>query len=96
MRTLKKKRFYCHYKGSIYYVKEVGTHTETEEEMVIYRCIKGDTRTWIRPKEMFLSEMEDGVENPLGQTYRFEEIKGLKKHFLNLIKLTIVNLKTNF
>lgn len=78
MRDIQKNKFYQHYKGGIYYVLEVGTHTETEEEMVVYQSLNGDNRTWVRPKEMFLSLVETDVENPMGQTYRFEEVKDIK------------------
>lgn len=78
MRTLKKNRFYRHYKGGIYYVLEVANHTENGESLVIYQSLNGDNKTWARPESMFLSEVEDGVENPTKQTYRFEEIKDIK------------------
>ncbi len=43
--------FYRHYKGGLYYVLEVGTHTETEEQLVIY--VGKDNKIWIRPLAMW-------------------------------------------
>lgn len=45
------KGFYRHYKGGLYYVLEVGTHTETEEQLVIY--VGKDNKIWIRPLAMW-------------------------------------------
>ena len=44
-----------HFKGAIYEVIGVGKHSETLEEMVIY---KHDGELWIRPKNMFLETIE--------------------------------------
>ena len=54
--------WYRHYKGGIYQILCVATHTESGEEQVIY---KGKTkgRIWARPKTMFM----DGRFQPIGQ-----------------------------
>ncbi|MBE6122822.1 MAG: DUF1653 domain-containing protein [Solobacterium sp.] len=44
-------RRYRHFKGNEYTVIAVGKHTETLEEMVVYR--DDDGKTWIRPKADF-------------------------------------------
>ena len=44
---------YKHYKGSSYVVIAVGVHTETEEEMIVYKQEGDDPRVWIRPRDMF-------------------------------------------
>lgn len=50
-----------HYKGGIYHVIGTGKHTETEEDFVIYESADG--RVWLRPKAMFLEEIEvDGMK----------------------------------
>lgn len=51
---------YRHYKGKEYEVIGCGRHTETEEEYVVYRALYGDGELWIRPKKMFVEEVEMG------------------------------------
>lgn len=63
---------YRHYKGNLYYVVGLAEHSETNELMVVYHALYGDNEMWVRPLEMFLSEVEEGKENPTGQKYRFE------------------------
>jgi hypothetical protein len=56
---------YRHYKGGEYEVFFVARHSETEEEMVVYRTLHGDFSYWVRPLGMFLESVEiDGVEQP--------------------------------
>ncbi|WP_339726887.1 DUF1653 domain-containing protein [uncultured Gimesia sp.] len=56
---------YRHYKGKDYLVIEVARHSETEEEMVVYRQDYGECSLWVRPKEMFQETVEvDGQQVP--------------------------------
>lgn len=54
---------YKHYKGNIYEVIGIATHSETLEEMVVYKATyqKEGKNLWVRPKSMFLElvEIED-------------------------------------
>lgn len=53
---------YQHYKGPMYEVLDTARHSETEEWMVVYKTLYDDFGTWVRPYEMFTSEVEvDGV-----------------------------------
>ncbi|MDB5308622.1 MAG: hypothetical protein JWO38_2824 [Gemmataceae bacterium] len=45
---------YRHFKGGEYEVVGVARHSETHEQMVVYRPLYNDTGLWVRPVEMFL------------------------------------------
>ncbi len=49
---------YRHYKGREYTVLGVARHSETAEELVVYRPEYGDRGLWVRPKAMFLEQVE--------------------------------------
>ena len=49
---------YRHYKGKEYVVLTVARHSETEEELVVYRCDYGDRGWWVRPRAMFQETVE--------------------------------------
>jgi len=53
-----KKGIYRHYKGNEYEVLMVAKHSETEEEMVVYRALYGEYGIWVRPLAMFLEKVE--------------------------------------
>ena len=44
---------YRHYKGNLYQVLHTARHSETEETLVVYRCLYGEYGVWVRPIEMF-------------------------------------------
>jgi hypothetical protein len=44
---------YRHYKGNEYTVVGVARHSETLEELVVYRQEYGDRGLWVRPAAMF-------------------------------------------
>ena len=52
-----KKGRYQHYKGNLYDVIDVATHSETEEKLVVYRPLYGEMNLWVRPLEMFCEEV---------------------------------------
>lgn len=49
---------YRHYKGKEYEVLGVARHSETLEDMVVYRALYGDGQMWVRPLGMFVEEVE--------------------------------------
>ncbi|WP_162994970.1 DUF1653 domain-containing protein [Acinetobacter wuhouensis] len=57
---------YKHYKGNLYQVFHVATHSETREKLVVYQCLYGDYSIWVRPYEMFIEtvELENGQVVP--------------------------------
>ena len=61
---------YRHYKGQEYQVLGVARHSETEEELVVYRPLYGKGELWVRPLEMFTETVAKETETVL----RFEYI----------------------
>ena len=54
---------YRHYKGNCYEVLGMAKHSETLEDMVVYRALYGDGLTWVRPASMWNEVVTvDGVE----------------------------------
>ena len=49
---------YRHFKGNEYIVLGVAWHSETEEELVVYRQDYGERGLWVRPLAMFLETVE--------------------------------------
>ncbi len=72
MQQLLIHRIYRHFKGNYYIVEDVAKDSETEEDMVIYRKLYGDGSLWVRPKAMFLSEVDHTKYPDVKQRYRFE------------------------
>ena len=44
---------YRHFKGGEYEVLYLAKHSETEEEMVVYRALYGKQDVWVRPAAMW-------------------------------------------
>jgi len=61
---------YRHYKGNLYEVLYLATHSETLEPMVVYRALYGVKGVWVRPASMW----NELVATPLGETKRFEYV----------------------
>lgn len=60
-----KPGIYQHYKGPEYEVLDVVRHSETEEELVLYRPLYGERALWVRPLAMFVeSVVVDGAQVP--------------------------------
>ncbi len=79
-----KHGIYRHYKGDYYIVEDVAIHTESGEELVIYRGLYDDGKhLYARPKAMFLSEASAEDCPGAQQKYRFEhqEIESQRPKF---------------
>lgn len=72
MQELKINRVYRHFKGDYYLVEDVARHSETGEELVVYRKLYGDGSLWVRPLQMFLEEVDHEKYPNCKQVYRFE------------------------
>lgn len=52
-----KAGLYRHYKGAHYQVIDTVRHSETEEELVLYRALYGSKDLWVRPLAMFTEDV---------------------------------------
>lgn len=72
MREIKINGIYRHFKGNHYIVVDIANDSETKEKVVVYRQLYGDGELWIRPIDMFLSEVDKEKYPDVEQKYRFE------------------------
>ena len=72
MQELKIKGIYKHFKGDYYLVEDVVINSETKEKMVLYRGLYEEMLLYVRPLEMFLSEVDHEKYSNVTQKYRFE------------------------
>lgn len=63
--------YYRHYKGNMYHVIGVAKHSETLDDLVVYRALYGEKGLWVRPKEMFL----ESIKHNGNIVQRFEFLK---------------------
>ena len=49
---------YRHFKGNEYEVLYIAKHSETLEEMVVYRALYGEYGIWVRPLSMWVEVVE--------------------------------------
>lgn len=81
MREFKPNQIVRHFKRELvdpttmdylYRIVDIAIHSETKEKYMVYQGLYGNCETYIRPLEMFMSEVDHEKYPNIKQTYRFE------------------------
>lgn len=64
-----------HFKGKFYLLLDIVEHTETGEELVIYKAMYDDYKKYARPIDMFISKVDKIKYPEAEQEYRFELVE---------------------
>jgi len=89
MKNVEIGKVYRHFKGNYYFVENIGKHSETGENVVIYKHLYSSddpdgSYIWVRPENMFIEKIDPNKKgNITGQSYRFELVENLSKDYTN-------------
>ncbi len=77
--NLHKSHLYRHFKGKTYIILQIGRHTETDEELIVYQETTGTTvprgTVWIRPRSLFEKSIRDGTPRFTHIGYAYSPLK---------------------
>ena len=76
MRKIVKGGLYRHFIGIYYYVLDVATHSETSEQFGVYQKLYDQRDLYVRPLDMFLSDVDQEKYPDVDQKERFKLMSG--------------------
>lgn len=76
MNEIVKGGLYRHFKGMYYYVLDVATHSETGKKLVVYQKLYDERDLYVRPLEMFCSDVDRDKYPDVKQQKRFQLMSG--------------------
>lgn len=76
MNEIVKGGLYRHFKGMYYYLLDVATHSETGEKLVVYQKLYDERDLYVRPLEMFCSDVDRDKYPDVKQQKRFQLMSG--------------------
>lgn len=66
---------YRHFKGNEYQIITVAENSEDGSQMVVYKALYGEGKSYVRPLDMFIEELDREKYPDADQTYRFEKVE---------------------
>ena len=64
-----------HFKGDLYLILNMAEHTETHENMVVYKALYGNCKIYVKPMSMFIERCDKQQFDMYGQVFRFEKVE---------------------